>query len=65
MVPQRTRQMVDAVKASLIEGKFRVFTGPIHNQAGELVIDQGEIPSDQELLSMNYFVEGVLGEIPQ
>ena len=39
--------------------------GHIHNQAGELVIDQGEIPSDQELLSMNYFVEGVLGEIPQ
>ena len=65
MVPQRTRQMVDAVKDKLIEGKFRVFTGPIHNQAGELVVDQGEIPSDQELLSMNYFVEGVLGEIPQ
>ncbi len=65
MVPQRTRQMVDSVKERLIAGKFRVFTGPIHNQDGELVIDQGEVPTDQELLSMNYFVEGVLGEISQ
>lgn len=65
MVPQRTRQMVDAVKERLVAGEFKVFTGPIHNQNGELVIDQGEVPSDQELLSMNYFVEGVLGKIPE
>lgn len=50
--------------ASGEENIFTVFTGPINDQAGELKVAEGQSMTAEELLSMNWFVEGVEGEIP-
>ena len=65
MVPQSTQDVVNSVKADINRGRFNVFTGPIYNRDGTLTVKAGQAPTDQELLSMDYFVEGVLGDLPK
>ena len=49
----------------IISGKLHPFAGPIKNQAGKVVIPAGKTASDKQLLSMNWYVEGVLGRLPK
>ena len=64
-VPEDVRAAADAVVAGITDGSLHPFQGPINNQAGELVVAEGETLDDGTLLGMNYYVEGVQGEIPQ
>lgn len=41
-----------------------IFTGPIKDNAGEEKVAEGAAMTDEELLGMSWFVEGVDGEIP-
>jgi len=63
-VPDAVKALVAEEKNRILSGKWSVFTGPIKGQNGKLVVPHGKIMSDQEMLSMNFFVEGVEGEIP-
>ena len=58
------KEAVNAKKQEMIEGKFDPFAGPIYAQSGCLAVPEGKSLSDQELLSMKWFVQGVIGEIP-
>jgi basic membrane protein A len=42
-----------------------VFWGPIKDQSGQVRIAVGEKAADSVLLSMNWFVEGVVGTVPR
>lgn len=64
-VPQDVRELADQVKQSIIDGSFHPFQGPIKNQKGELVVKAGEVIPDKDLLSLNWYVEGVEGSIPK
>ncbi len=64
-IPEDVRKLADSVKESIIDGSFHPFQGPIKNQAGELVVKEGESLSDKELLGLNWYVEGVEGSIPK
>ncbi len=64
-VPADVRAAADAVKASIIDGSFHPFQGPINNQAGEQVVAAGETLDDGALLGMDWYVEGVQGESGQ
>jgi basic membrane protein A len=65
MVPQEVQDEVNAVKAQIIDGTLHPFTGPITDNTGELRVEEGETMSDEALLSFDWLVEGVTGEIPQ
>ena len=64
-VPDDVKTLVNGKKAEIIDGKYVVFTGPIKNQAGEVKIPDGKTMSDDEIWNMDWFVEGVKGEIPR
>ena len=64
-VPDKVKAVVNAFKELIKEGKFDPFTGPIYDQKGNLKVKAGEKLSDKELLEMNWFVDNVVGEIPQ
>ena len=64
MVPQSVRDKVNSMKEKINNDQFKVFTGPIYNRDGSLAIKAGQVPTDKELLSMNYFVDGVFGDLP-
>jgi len=50
----------DGIKAE----SFEPFTGPITDQAGAVRILEGVKATKSELLSINYFIDNVVGEIP-
>ena len=61
MVPADVRAKVDGVKADIISGKYQVFTGPVKDQEGKVRVAEGQVAPDDMLLSMDWFVEGVIG----
>jgi basic membrane protein A len=61
MVPEEVRKQVDAKKEEIKNGTFKVFAGPIKNQKGEVVIPEGQSATDEQMLGMTWFVEGVIG----
>jgi basic membrane protein A len=48
-------------KAAIVAGEHDVFAGPVKNQKGEVMIAEGATASDEELLGMTWFVQGVVG----
>lgn len=63
-VPNDVKTVVLARKQAMIDGTYHPFNGPIKDQAGQVRIPSGMRASAQDLESMNYLVEGVLGDIP-
>jgi basic membrane protein A len=66
-VPEEIRTTAEEEIARFKSGEetiYTIFTGPIADQTGEIRVPEGQSMTDEELLSMNWFVEGVEGEIP-
>ena len=64
-VPEDVAAIADELEAAIAAGEAHPFTGPINNQDGEEVVAEGETLSDEELLRMDYYVEGLTGSLPQ
>ncbi len=64
-VPEKVQDLVAERKQALVDHKSQVFTGPIKDQNGKIILAAGKTLADKELLSMNYFIEGVQGTIPK
>lgn len=64
-VPAEVQALVADQAAAIKDGSFHPFSGPLKDQSGKVVVAAGLIPADGDLLSMNYFVEGVQGTIPK
>jgi basic membrane protein A len=65
MVPQDVRDEVNAAKEEILSGDLHPFSGPIRGQDGELRVAEGETMADDALLSFDWLVEGVVGQIPE
>ncbi len=63
LVPQDVRDLVEAQKARIVSGSWDVFTGPIKDNTGALKVKDGEKMDDGQLLSFDWFVEGVVGKV--
>ena len=63
-VPPDVVDAAEAVRKGIVAGEHHPFEGPIHNQAGEMVVAEGEHLSDEEILRMNYYVQGIQGTLP-
>jgi len=64
-VPNDVKEAAEVIKAGIVEGSMHPFQGPINDQSGEEIVAEGEMVDDQTLLGMNYYVEGVQGELPK
>lgn len=64
-VPAELKAEALAMKASLGDGSYHAFTGPLNKQDGTPWLAEGEIASDEDLQGMNFYLEGLTGEIPQ
>ncbi len=65
-VSEATKAKADAARAKLTDGSLIIYSGPIKDNAGHVVIPAGTVrpQRDIELEKMNYLVEGVVGKIP-
>lgn len=60
-----TEEAVAAAEEGILSGDLKLFTGPINNQAGETVVPEGTTMTDDEIWNMSWFIEGVIGTIPE
>lgn len=63
-VADETKAAVEEAQAKIESGELFVFAGPIKDQNGEIAVEEGQKLTDEEMLSMMWFVEGVDGTIP-
>jgi basic membrane protein A len=63
-VPQSVKDAVDASIQSFKDGTFEVWWGPIYGQGGKLAIPEGKKLTDEEIRSIDWFVDGVEGTAP-
>ncbi len=65
LVAEETKAAIDAKKADIISGKFDIFAGPIKDQSGAEKVAAGASLPFGDQMSINWFVDGVEGEIPK
>jgi basic membrane protein A len=61
--PSGAAPAVEKSQKMIVDGDLKVFSGPLKNNKGELIVEAGAVPSDGELLGMDWLVEGVIGSI--
>jgi basic membrane protein A and related proteins len=64
-VSEETKKLIEDKKQAIIDGEFEPFTGPVKDQEGNVRIPEGQTATLEELLSMDYLVEGVIGKVPK
>ncbi len=62
LVPDELRQQVETERERILNTDWDVFCGPIADQDGDEAVADGVCLSDEEMLNMDWFVEGVIGE---
>ncbi|CUH33439.1 Purine-binding protein precursor [Jannaschia seosinensis] len=63
-VPEDVKTEAEALIAAMKASEYHPFTGPINKQDGSVWLNEGEVARDEDLLSMNFYVEGISGDIP-
>ncbi len=63
-IPDDVRAGAEDLMARIKSGEYHPFTGPINKQDGSPWLAEGEVASDEDLLGMNFYVEGLQGQIP-
>ena len=64
-VPAEVKASAEAMIEELRSGAYHAFTGPIAKQDGSAWLADGETADDGTLAGMNFYVEGLTGDIPQ
>jgi basic membrane protein A len=65
VVPAAAAKAFEEAKAAITSGKFHPFQGPLKDQSGAVKVAAGTVMPLKEMLSLNYYVQGVEGSIPK
>jgi len=63
-IPEETRKLVQDYERRMLSGDFHPFRGPLYDQGNQLRIEAGRVMTDEELLSMSWFVDNVVTSAP-
>ena len=64
-VPAEVKAEAEALRDAIGAGSYHPFTGPLNKQDGSAWLAEGQTAPDGDLLGMNFYVEGIVGDIPQ
>ena len=64
-IPADIVRQAEAAVAAIKGGSVHPFEGPIVDQSGNQVIPAGQRLTDEQLLGMDWYVEGVQGTLPK
>lgn len=54
-----TAEAVEAARASILDGSFGIFEGPIYDNEGNLQVAEGQTLTPSEILGILWFVDGI------
>ncbi len=63
-IPAEVQAQAQAAIDALAAGTLHPFTGPINKQDGSVWLADGEVADDGTLAGLNFYVEGITGELP-
>lgn len=64
LAPEGAQAKIDEVEKKILDGSFKVFTGPIKDQSGAERVKAGEVLSEEYIAGeMDWFVQGVEGTV--
>ncbi|MGR3343331.1 MAG: BMP family ABC transporter substrate-binding protein, partial [Paracoccaceae bacterium] len=63
-VPADIKAEAEALRDAIAAGEYFPFTGPINRQDGSVWLAAGEVADDGTLAGMNFYIEGLSGEVP-
>ncbi len=63
-IPADVQAEAQAAVDAIVAGTLHPFTGPINKQDGSVWLAAGETADDGTLAGMNFYVEGIEGELP-
>ncbi len=63
-VPADIKAEAEGMIAAITAGDYHPFTGPIMKQDGSVFLAEGEVATDPQLLTMDFYIQGITGEIP-
>lgn len=64
-IPAEIRAEAQAISDAIVAGELHSFTGPLNKQDGSVWLADGETSDDGTLLGMNFYVEGLVGDLPK
>lgn len=64
VIPGDVQQLVNAKRDEFIQGTAHPFDGPVKDQKGMVRVPKGKVLDDRGQLAMDWYVEGIEGEIP-
>ena len=63
-VPAEVKAEAEALRDQIASKAYHPFTGPLNKQDGSPWLAEGQVATDEELRGLNFYVEGIAGEIP-
>mmetsp|Transcript_5762 Transcript_5762/g.10029 ORF Transcript_5762/g.10029 Transcript_5762/m.10029 type:complete len:361 (+) Transcript_5762:34-1116(+) len=63
-IPEEVRASAQEMIDAIASGEYHPFTGPINRQDGTAWLAEGEVADDGTLAGMDFYVEGITGDIP-
>jgi basic membrane protein A and related proteins len=64
-IPPELAKLVEERKQAIVSGKLLAFAGPLKDNTGVLRVSAGTALTDQQLMSIDWYVEGVEGAVPK
>ncbi len=64
-MPHGTNRLIEFLKNSIRAGAFHPFDGPIYAQGGVLQCEKGVTLGPDEIITMDWLAENVIGKIPE
>ncbi len=65
IIPRETQKLLELARDAIIHRKYRIFSGPLYDQKGELRLSKGKVATREEILLMDWLLDFVQGEIPE
>jgi basic membrane protein A and related proteins len=64
-VPPETARLFEEKKRAIIDGALSPFSGPLKDNAGVVKLAAGSTLTNEQLMSINWFVDGIDGSMPK
>lgn len=64
-MPDEVKAAAEEQEEAIRSGETHAFTGSVRDREGNVRIEEGQAATDEQILSMDWFVEGVRGELPK
>jgi simple sugar transport system substrate-binding protein len=64
-VPPEVAKLFEERRQAIVSGKLLPFSGPLKDNSGAVKVPAGTAMTDQQLMAIDWYVEGVEGAVPK